>query len=52
LRLLSPAIAAAATARIAFQQPAILRRHFGSLPAIFLTKLAWAWGAGGSSSGG
>lgn len=52
LRLLSPAIAAAATARIAFQQPAILSRHFGSLPAIFLTKLAWAWGAGGSSSGG
>ncbi len=52
LRLLSPAIAAVATARIIIQQPAVLRRHFGSLPAIFLTKMAWAWGAGGDESGG
>lgn len=52
LRLLSPAIAAAATARIAIQQPAVLRRHFGSLPAIYLTKLAWAWGAGGDAPRG
>jgi glycosyltransferase involved in cell wall biosynthesis len=46
LRLLSPFIAAAATLRIIVRQPALLRRHLASLPAIYLTKLAWAWGAG------
>lgn len=47
MRLLSPLIAALTTARIVGQQPAILRRHFSSLPAVYLTKLAWVWGAGG-----
>ncbi len=50
LRLLSPAIAAAATARLVAEQPAVLRRHPADLPAIFLTKLAWAWGAGGGAA--
>lgn len=52
LRLLSPLIAAAATARIIAGHPAILRRHLSGLPAIYLTKLAWAWGAGGKSAHG
>lgn len=49
LRLLSPVIAAVATARSAVDQPVVLRRHLSSLPAIYLTKLAWAWGAGGAA---
>ena len=52
LRLLSPAIAAFSTARIIAGHPAILRRHLSGLPAIYLTKLAWAWGAGGKSEHG
>ena len=50
LRLLSPAIAAAATARLVVEQPVVLRHHPADLPAIYLTKLAWAWGAGGGSA--
>ncbi len=50
LRLLSPGIAAAATARLVVEQPVILRRHPADLPAIYLTKLAWAWGAGGEAA--
>jgi GT2 family glycosyltransferase len=52
LRLLSPLIAALTTARIVAQQPATLRRHFTSLPAVYLTKLAWVWGAGGEGARG
>ena len=47
LRLVSPAVAAAATARLLVEQPVVLRHHPADLPAIYLTKLAWAWGAGG-----
>ena len=43
---------AAATTRIAAQQPVILRRFAGTLPAIYLTKLAWAWGAGAAREPG
>lgn len=46
LRLLSPAIAAWATARALVRQPVLLWRYPAHLPAIYLTKLAWAWGAG------
>ncbi len=46
VRLLSPAVAAWATARAIARQPALLRRFPAHLPAIYLTKLAWAWGAG------
>ncbi|MCL4803895.1 MAG: glycosyltransferase [Anaerolineae bacterium] len=46
MRLLSPAIAAVTTARIVAGQPVLLRRFPAALPAVFLTKLAWAWGAG------
>jgi len=46
LRILSPAIAAWATARIIARQPGILRRFPAHLPAIYITKLAWSWGAG------
>ena len=44
LRLLSPAIASAATLRLLSPgQPG--RRHLRTVPAIYLTKLAWCWGA-------
>jgi GT2 family glycosyltransferase len=46
VRLLSPLIALGATGRIVARQPVLLSRHFTALPAIYLTKLAWAWGAG------
>lgn len=48
LRLLSPAIAAWATARAIAHQPALLRypAHF---PGLYLTKLAWSWGAGATA---
>lgn len=46
LRLLSPLIGAWATARILAGQPGLLRRFPAALPAIYYTKLAWAWGAG------
>ncbi len=52
LRLLSPLIAAAATARIVAGHPPIIRDHLSGLPAIFLTKLAWAWGAGRKDANG
>lgn len=43
--LLSPLIAAWATSRILLKRPVILRRFFSTIPAIYLTKIAWCWGA-------
>jgi GT2 family glycosyltransferase len=42
---LSPFIASWATLRIIFRRPVILRRFPSTIPAIFLTKVAWCWGA-------
>jgi GT2 family glycosyltransferase len=42
---LSPFIAAWATLRILGRRPIILWRYPHTLPAIFLTKIAWCWGA-------
>jgi GT2 family glycosyltransferase len=42
---LSPTIAAWATMRIIRRRPVILRRFPHTLPAIYLTKIAWCWGA-------
>lgn len=43
--LLSPLIAAGVTARMVRQRPFIFRQHWYTLPAIYLTKIAWCWGA-------
>lgn len=48
--ILSPFIAAWATMRIIFRRPVILRRFPFTIPAIFLTKIAWCWGASRSSA--
>ena len=45
LRLISPIVAAMATFRAIWGQGVLLRRYPETLPAIYLTKLAWAWGA-------
>ena len=42
---LSPFIAAWATARILWHRPYFLRRFLPQIPAIYLTKIAWCWGA-------
>lgn len=44
--LLSPFIAAWTTARIVARQPKTFARFWYTLPAIYLTKIAWCWGAG------
>jgi len=44
LRLLSPAIAAAVTAKIFVKHPSI-RRYWYTAPVVFLTKLVWCWAA-------
>ena len=44
LRLLSPAIAFAVTARIFAKHPCV-RRYWYTAPVIFLTKLVWCWSA-------
>jgi GT2 family glycosyltransferase len=43
--LLSPLIAAWATVRIMLRRPAIIRRFIHTTPALYLTKIAWCWGA-------
>ncbi len=43
--LLSPIIAAGVTGRIYARRWRTMRRHLSQLPAIFMTKLAWCWGA-------
>lgn len=42
---LSPLIALAATGRIVAKRPYFLRRFWHTLPALYLTKIAWCWGA-------
>ncbi len=42
---LSPLIAAWATVRIIWKRPLLARRFWRTLPAIYLTKIAWCWGA-------
>jgi hypothetical protein len=49
---LSPFIAAWATLRIVLRRPIILRHYPHTLPAIFLTKIAWCWGASRSETPG
>jgi GT2 family glycosyltransferase len=43
--LLSPFIAAWITARISTRQPKLFAPYIHLLPAIFITKIAWCWGA-------
>ncbi len=43
--ILSPLIAAAVTGRIVKERPFILQNYWKTLPAIYLTKIAWCWGA-------
>ncbi|MBE2220671.1 MAG: glycosyltransferase [Anaerolineae bacterium] len=45
LLILSPLIASAITLKIIKKRPFILRKHWQTLPAIFMSKLAWCWGA-------
>jgi GT2 family glycosyltransferase len=42
---LSPLIATWATGRIASRHLSTFRRHLRVIPAIYLTKIAWCWGA-------
>jgi hypothetical protein len=42
---LAPAIAAAVTARIITRRKAVMFDHAATWPAIYLTKIAWCWGA-------
>lgn len=42
---LSPLIATWATWRIVRERPSTFARHWRTLPAIYLTKIAWCWGA-------
>ncbi len=46
VRLLSPFIALGVTARIVSTRPATMLEHISTIPAVFLTKVAWCWGAG------
>lgn len=48
--ILSPLIATWATMRILVQKPVILLRFPATIPGIFLTKIAWCWGASRSST--
>lgn len=50
-RLLSPLIASWVTLGIATRRPSTLLRHIETLPAIYMTKIAWCWGAGRATSG-
>lgn len=43
--LLSPLIALAATSRILIRRPYFLYRFWQTIPALYLTKIAWCWGA-------
>jgi GT2 family glycosyltransferase len=45
LRLLAPLVAGVVTMQVVRQQPTLFRRHWTTLPAVYLTKLAWCWGA-------
>ena len=43
--LISPLIALAVTARIVAHRPRTMMRHVGTWPGIYLSKIAWCWGA-------
>ena len=43
--LLSPAVAAGVTARIYFRRWSTMQHFLSVMPAIYLTKIAWCWGA-------
>jgi GT2 family glycosyltransferase len=45
LRLLSPLVAAAVTGQVVSQQPNLFAQHWMTIPAVYLTKFAWCWGA-------
>ncbi len=47
LRALAPLVATWVTASVALRAPATSRSRWRALPGFWLTKLAWAWGAGG-----
>lgn len=42
---LSPLVAAWVTARIVWKRPSVAGRFWYTLPALYLTKIAWCWGA-------
>ncbi|HSM55484.1 MAG TPA: glycosyltransferase [Candidatus Sulfomarinibacteraceae bacterium] len=42
---LSPLVALGVTARIIWKRPAVIRRFWYTLPGLYLTKIAWCWGA-------
>lgn len=44
-RLLSPLIALWVTLRIIAKRPSTMLRHVVTWPAVYLTKIAWCWGA-------
>ena len=44
LRLLSPAIAMAVTAKIFVKHPCV-RRYWYTAPVVFLAKIVWCWAA-------
>lgn len=46
VRLLSPAIAAWSLVEISRRHPGFARMYWKYLPGIYLSKLAWCWGAG------
>ena len=43
--MLSPLVAAWVTARIIWKRPAVVRRFWYTLPGLYVTKIAWCWGA-------
>lgn len=45
IMLFAPLIAAWVTGRIVFKNPSTMIPRFYTLPAVFLTKIAWCWGA-------
>ncbi len=48
--LLSPLIAAWVSLKILWQRPIILKKYPLTIPAIYLSKIAWCWGASRKSS--
>ena len=49
IRLLSPFIALGVTARIVGKRSETMLGHLSTIPAVFVTKIAWCWGAGGEA---
>lgn len=46
VRLASPLIALGVTGKIVASRPRTMLRHAATLPAIYMSKIAWCWGAG------